>query len=170
MVRPRLATTFASGEEASVDAVSEVLDAISGSWVRAGTFGNGAHMKYVANLLLAVHTVAAAEAMVLGRRAGIDLELLQRTIDNSVAASAVWTHFGPTMQTRTWLPAPGPIQTLHDILVQIDAYAESVELQTPLFDSAKAVFDRAVADGLGQLDISSVHDQIDAGSVTVVER
>ena len=29
-------------------------------------FGNGSKMKYVANLLVAIHNVASAEAMVLG--------------------------------------------------------------------------------------------------------
>src|SRR5918995_1049252 len=90
MVAPRLATTFVSGELASVDTVRPVLDAISGPWVYTGAFGTGAHMKYVANLLLAAHMVAAAEAMVLARRSGLDLGLVQRTLDDSIAASAVW--------------------------------------------------------------------------------
>jgi 3-hydroxyisobutyrate dehydrogenase len=60
MVAPRRATTFASGEEASVAKVRPVLDAISGPWVYTGAFGTGARLKYIANLLLAVHTVAAA--------------------------------------------------------------------------------------------------------------
>ena len=42
MVAPRRATTFASGDEASVEAVGPVLDAVSGPWVYAGVFGAGA--------------------------------------------------------------------------------------------------------------------------------
>jgi len=53
MVRPRAATTFVSGEKASVDAVREVLDAISGPWVYTGAFGTAARLKYVASLLVA---------------------------------------------------------------------------------------------------------------------
>ena len=56
-----------------MDAVREVLDAISGPWVYTGAFGTGARLKYVANLLVAVHTVATAEAMLLARRSGLDL-------------------------------------------------------------------------------------------------
>ena len=52
---PRLATTFVSGERASVQKVRAVLDAISGPWVYTGAFGTGARLKYIANLLLAVH-------------------------------------------------------------------------------------------------------------------
>jgi putative dehydrogenase len=164
MVGPRLATTFASGDQASVDSVRPVLDAISGPWVYTGAFGTGARMKYVASMLLAVHTVAAAEAMVLARRGGLDLELVQRTLDNSIAASAIWKQRGPVMQQRTWLPAPGPIDTLHSILGQVEDSAAAAGLQTPVFTSAKTVFDKAVADGWGELDIACVHDQISGDS------
>ena len=90
MVAPRRATTFASGDRASVDRVAPVLDAVSGPWVYTGEFGTGARMKYIANLLLAVHTVAAAEALVLARRSGLDLDLVQATLDGSIAESAIW--------------------------------------------------------------------------------
>src|SRR6266496_2929477 len=164
MVGPRLATTFASGDQASIDAVRPVLDAISGPWVYTGAFGTGARMKYVASMLLAVHTVAAAEAMVLARRSGLDLELVQRTLDNSIAASAIWKQRGPLMRQRSWLPAPGPINTLRPILDQIEEHATKVGLPIPVFTSAKSVFDKAVADGWGDLDIACVHDQVSGES------
>ncbi len=160
MVAPRLATTFASGDQVSVGTVSAVLDAVSGPWVYTGAFGTGARMKYIANLLLAVHTVAAAEAMVLARRSGLDLELVQKTLDNSIASSAIWTQRGPVMAGRTWSPAPGPISTLLPILEQIEAHAAQAGLSAPVFAAAKEVFDKALADGWGDLDIASVHDQI----------
>jgi putative dehydrogenase len=160
MVAPRLATTFVSGDPASVEKVTAVLDAISGPWVYAGAFGTGARLKYIANLLLAAHTVAAAEAMVLARRAGLDLDLVQRTLDGSIGASAIWKQRGPVMRDRAWSPAPGPIATLAPILAQIEDYAADVGVPTPVFASAKAVFDTAVRDGWGHLDIASVHDQL----------
>jgi len=160
MVAPRLATTFASGDPVSVSAVSAVLDAVAGHWVYTGAFGTGARMKYVANLLLAVHTVAAAEAMALAERSGLDLELVQKTLENSIAGSAIWKQRGPLMAARAWSPAPGPIRTLHPILEQIEAHAAQTGLSAPVFAAAKEVFDKALADGWADLDIASVYDQI----------
>jgi L-threonate 2-dehydrogenase len=160
MVAPRLATTFASGDRASIDMVRHVLDAVSGPWVYTGPFGTGAHMKYIANLLLAVHTVAAAEALALARRSGLDLDLVQRTLNGSIAESAIWKQRGPLMAARAWSPAPGPVRTLHPILEQIEDYAAKAGLSTPVFASAKVVFDQALTDGWGDLDIACVHDQI----------
>jgi putative dehydrogenase len=158
MVRPRAATTFVSGEEASVDAVREVLDAISGPWVYTGAFGTAARLKYVASLLVAVHTVATAEAMLLARRSGLDLELVQRTLDDSIASSAIWQRRGPLVRERRWTPAPGPIATLHEILDQIEDQAATIGTTLPLFVVAKQLYDKALADGWGALDIAAVHD------------
>jgi L-threonate 2-dehydrogenase len=160
MVAPRLATTFASGDETSVAQVSSVLDAISGPWVYTGGFGTGAQLKYIANLLLAVHTVAAAEAMALARSSGIDLDLVQRTLENSIAGSAIWKQRGPLMAERNWSPTPGPITTLHPILAQIEDFAASNDIAIPAFAAAKAAFDKAIADGWGDRDIACVHDQV----------
>jgi L-threonate 2-dehydrogenase len=164
MVAPRLATTFASGDPASVGAVSAVLDAISGPWVYTGEFGTGAQLKYIANLLLAVHTVAAAEAMELARRSGLDLALVQKTLDSSIASSAIWTQRGPLMAERRWSPAAGPVRTLHPILEQIQEHAERTGISVSVFAAAKEVFDKALADGWGDLDIASVHDQVSGRS------
>ncbi|WP_268746411.1 NAD-binding protein [Actinomadura welshii] len=142
-----------------MESVRPVLDAISGPWIRTGGFGTGTRMKYIAMLLVAVHTVAAAEAVAMARRSGIDLELLQRVLDDSIAGSAILKQRGPLMRERAWTPAPGPIATLHPILEQIEDAMAGFSLALPVFASAKAVFDRAVADGWGPLDIASVHDQ-----------
>ena len=168
MIAPRLATTFVSGEQASVSAVAPVLDAISGPWVFTGAFGTGTQLKYIANLLLAVHTVAAAEAITLARRSGLDLELVQSALDRSIAASAIWKQRGPVMRERAWRPAPGPIATLHPILEQIAAHAAGTGAATPVFSAAKALFDQAVEQGRADLDIASVHDQIAALSDQLV--
>jgi L-threonate 2-dehydrogenase len=169
MVRPRAATTFVSGEKVSVDAVREVLDAISGPWVYTGAFGTAARLKYVASLLVAVHTVATAEAMLLARRSGLDLELVQRTLDDSIASSAIWQRRGPLVRERRWTPAPGPIATLHEILEQIEDQAASTGTALPLFAVAKQLYDTALADGWGALDIAAVHDLLSGQDPTSAE-
>jgi 3-hydroxyisobutyrate dehydrogenase len=158
MVAPRLATTFVSGERASADKIAPVLDAISGPWVYTGAFGTGTSFKYVANMLIATHTAAAAEAILLARRLGLDLELVQQTLDNSIGASAIWKQRGPMMRTRQWSPAPGPIATLHEILEQIDDAARAAAIDPPVFSAAKALFDKAMIEGWSELDIAAIHD------------
>ncbi|HZD68328.1 MAG TPA: NAD-binding protein [Actinomycetes bacterium] len=146
-----------------------MLDAISGPWVYTGAFGTAACLKYVASLLVAVHTVATAEAMLLARRSGLDLELVQRTLDDSIASSAIWRRRGPLVRERRWTPAPGPIATLHEILEQIEDQAAAVGTVLPLFAVAKQLYDRALADGWGALDIAAVHDLLSGQSPASAE-
>lgn len=161
MVGPRRATTFVSGADASIEAVRAVLDAISGPWVHTGAFGTATKLKYIANLLLATHTAAAAEAMALARHSGLDLELVQRTLDDGIGSSAIWRMRGPLMQRRAWQPAPGPIATLHPIFQQIASAAAENGTTTPVFNAAKTLFDNAYEQGQGPLDIAAVLDQVD---------
>jgi putative dehydrogenase len=160
MVRPRRATTFASGDPDAVVRVADVLGAVSGPWVSTGELGTGAHLKYISSMLVAAHTVAAAEALVMAQRSGMDLDLVLKTLDGSIAGSALLAQRGPLMAERAWTPAPGPVETLHAILEQVDRYVAELGMPAPVFTSAKAVFDKAVADGWSQLDIACVHDQI----------
>jgi len=157
---PAIGTTFASGKLASIRTVRHVLNAISGPWVYVGAFGTGARLKYVANLLLTGHTVAAAEAMLLARRGGLDLELVEQALAHSIASSAIWQQRGPAVRQWVWWPAPGPIGTLLPILEQIDQSVTEADMPAPVFLAAKAVFDKAAAHGREEFDIACVHDQL----------
>ena len=63
---------FASGSRQGFETARPVFDAIGRSTHYLGEFGNGSKMKYIANLLVAVHGLAAAEAHALGIAAGLD--------------------------------------------------------------------------------------------------
>lgn len=79
---------YGSGDEA---AFSRCRDAFAG-FARVshylGAFGNGSRMKFIANLLVAVHNVAAAEAIVLGAKAGLDPERILEVISSGPAPRA----------------------------------------------------------------------------------
>lgn len=169
MVAPRLAVVFASGTDAAIEQVRPVLDAI-GPWVPTGPFGTGGRTKYLANMLLAVHLAGAAEALALAREWGLDLGVLQATLDSSIAGSAIMKQRAPAMHGRSYLPAPGPVGTLRDVLDQVARAAEKTGATTPVFTAARGVFDRAAELGWSHLDVASVHDlaagldALDAGS------
>ena len=62
-----------------------------------GAFGNGSKMKYVANLLVAIHNVAAAEAMVLGMKAGLEPEQIFKFANGGAGQSRMFEIRGPMM-------------------------------------------------------------------------
>jgi putative dehydrogenase len=89
---------YASGDRKSYRRVSAVLDGFARAHYYVGEFSAGSKMKFVANLLVAIHSVAAAEAMVLaieiGARPGADFESGLRWRGKLAHASGARPHDG----------------------------------------------------------------------------
>jgi 3-hydroxyisobutyrate dehydrogenase-like beta-hydroxyacid dehydrogenase len=67
-----------------------------------GEFGTRSAVKFVANLLVAVHNVAAAEALVLAERAGLDLGTVLDAVADGAGTSAIFEVRGPAMAARDY--------------------------------------------------------------------
>src|SRR5260221_14281855 len=63
---------YVSGDRAAYRKTIPVLNGFTSANYYVGAFGAGSKMKFVANLLVAIHNVAAADAMVLGMKARLD--------------------------------------------------------------------------------------------------
>ena len=63
---------YASGDAAAIARLEPAFLGFARKVYDLGAFGNGSKMKFVANHLVAIHNVAAAEAMVLAMKAGLD--------------------------------------------------------------------------------------------------
>ena len=138
MVAARAATIFASGDEATFRQVRDVLEAVTPRVHLLGAFGAGSTTKFVAHLLLALHNLAAAEALGLARRAGMDLEPLLEVLTGTIAHSAVLVARGPMMISGRFRPAPGPVDTLMEGLEQVDEFARDAEGVHPAAGSRHA--------------------------------
>jgi putative dehydrogenase len=71
---------YASGDRKAYTRVAPVLDGFARAHYYVGTFGAGSKMKFVANLLVAIHNVAAAEALVLAKKSGLDPALVLKVV------------------------------------------------------------------------------------------
>ena len=79
---------YASGDSAAIAGLTDVFEGFSRAQYDLGEFGNGSRMKFVANLLVAIHNVATGEAFALGLKAGLDPETIYEVISNSAATVA----------------------------------------------------------------------------------
>lgn len=93
-----------------------VLEAITAYHFHLGEIGSAVAMKLIANTLVAIHTLAAAEAMNLGARAGFNPHRVAEVIKQGAGNSAMFTIRAPMMAARSFSPAPGPFNTLHKYL------------------------------------------------------
>lgn len=156
MVLPRKTVFLGSGDEDVFQRCLPVFQAITDNNFYLGGFGVGSKMKCVANLLVAVHTLAAAEAMVLSTKAGLDPEMVMKVITPSIAGSTMFAVRAPMMAARRYEPPMGSIHSVQEFIPLINALAKEVSSPTPLLDVAVRYYDRAAAGGRGEQDIASL--------------
>jgi 3-hydroxyisobutyrate dehydrogenase len=121
-------------------------------------------MKLIANYLLTIHTLAAAEALNLGVKAGFSAEKVVEVISKSAGNSMMFTVRAPMMAARKFTPAPGPLVTLEKYLEMAGELSERLGCASPLFDVAQSYFNRARDLGMGDEDISAVIKLIETDS------
>ena len=159
MVARGAATLFVSGEDAAIARITPVLRSI-GRVRPMGSFGNGIRMKYVANALVATHTVAAAEAVAFAECLGLDTDLVVETISAGPATSAAFELRAARMATRDLTPARGSVAGLSGDSQLILEAANTAGATMWMLTAAGSIFDAAVKAGKGDWDVCSVIDVI----------
>jgi len=164
MVAERRAAIYIGGDEALFQECRPVLDAITQHQFHLGEIGSAVAMKLIANTLVTVHTLAAAEAMNMGIRAGFDPQRVAEVIRQGAGNSAMFTIRAPMMAARTFTPAAGSFNTLRKYLELGAQQARDLDCATPMFSTAAPYFLRALEGGMGEEDIAAVIKLIEAES------
>jgi L-threonate 2-dehydrogenase len=147
---------YASGERAGYDRAQPIFARFARASHYLGQFGNGSRMKFVANLLVAVHNVASAEAMVLGMKAGLDPKTIVEVISSGAGNSRVFELRAPLMAANSYLPPTMKIDIWEKDMAIIRDFAASLGVPTPTFSASAPVYDAARAQGLGAEDTAAV--------------
>lgn len=146
---------YGSGPKEVFDSRVDVFDPM-GTWRYLGDFGNGMVMKLVANLLVTLHTVAAAEAHNLAAAAGMDPALVQQVIAEGVGSSPMWEIRGAMMAADTYEPPAGRLDIIKKDAGLIAEYADAIGVATPALDVALELYREASDAGLGALDAAAI--------------
>jgi putative dehydrogenase len=146
---------YASGDPAAIAALMPLFAGFAREAHDLGAFGNGSRMKFVANLLVAIHNVASAEAMVLAEKAGLDLGQVVRLVSAGAARSRIFELRAPMMAEDDYLPATMRLSTWQKDMAVIGAFASGLGAATPLFSSTVPIYNAANGMGLGELDVAA---------------
>jgi 3-hydroxyisobutyrate dehydrogenase-like beta-hydroxyacid dehydrogenase len=147
---------YASGGAAEIKKLRPLFSGFARAVHDVGEFGNGSRMKYVANLLVAIHNVASAEAMVLGMKAGLPPQLIFDLIKTGAGNSRVFELRAPMMVKNNYRDATMKISVWQKDMDVIGGYAKKIKVPTPMFDASKAIYEKALKDGRGAEDTASV--------------
>lgn len=143
------------GDAAVLDKVRPVLMAMGETIYHLGPNGAGSAMKVIINLMIGMTVLTVAEALTLGRKAGLDPEQMLEILGKTSVRSPHLTAKGRMMIDRQFEPAFALKYMQKDFdLIMETAHA----VKAPLFTSAIAhqVYTAANVAGWGDLDYSSV--------------
>lgn len=155
-LRTKDVVVYASGDPAALARVAPVLAGFSREVVDLGAFGNGTRLKLVANLLVAIHNVAAAEALLLAERAGLDPRAALAALTAGAGTSRMLEVRGPLMTDGSYDAASMAVRTFQKDLDIISGFARDLGCPAPVFGAAAQVHLAALAQGHGDDDTASV--------------
>jgi 3-hydroxyisobutyrate dehydrogenase-like beta-hydroxyacid dehydrogenase len=147
---------YASGSTAEIKRLRPMFAGFTRAVHDVGAFGNGSRMKYVANLLVAIHNVASAEAMVLGMKAGLPPQLIFDLIKIGAGNSRIFELRAPMMVKDRYEPATMKISVWQKDMDVIGSYARKIRVPTPMFDASSAIYTKARKSGYDNLDTAAV--------------
>ena len=147
---------YASGDRRLIRRLTPMFNAFGRHVFDVGQFGNGSRMKYVANLLVAIHNVASAEAMVLGMKAGLPPQLIYDLIKGGAGNSRIFELRGPMMVKGNYKNPTMKISIWDKDMQVIGDYARKIKVPTPMFNASKPIYRKAEKSGFGAQDTAAV--------------
>ena len=166
MVADRTATIFQSGDQATIESVQVVFEAMTNKRVNLGEFGAATKMKLLANMMVAIHNSVAGEVLNLARKAGIDPDEAIGALSKSAAGSVTFSNKAPVMLSGKFESGAGPFRHMFSYLRRISALAKEVGASTPLLDTVHRYYETAEAEGRADQDIAAIIEMLEAESHT----
>jgi len=155
---------YASGNESSYETILPLIRSFSKECFYLGDFGNGTKAKLIANLLVAVHNVASAEAILLGKKTGIEMETLFKVLSSGAGSSKIFELRAPMMIEQEYQPATMKMSVWEKDLDLIKELVDSHGTDAPLFNLTNELYKKARDLGLDDEDTASIYEILNANS------
>ena len=157
MLAEGMASIHIGGDKVAYDECLQIFRGFTATNFFVGGVGDGSRMKILANYLVHVHNVAAAECMTLGQKGGLAPDLIYSVIKESAGASKMFDVRGKMMSESDYRQGGG---TMFEIFEKdaniITEFAAEVKAPIDLYAIGRQKFNSAMALGLGHLDTSAV--------------
>jgi 3-hydroxyisobutyrate dehydrogenase len=149
-------TMMTAGVPAAYAAVGPLLDAMAAKVYRLGDCaGAGSKVKIINQLLAGVHIAAAAEAMALGLREGVDAAALYEVITHSAGNSWMFENRMAHVLAADYTPLSAVDIFVKDLGLVLDV-ARATKFPLPLSSTAHQMFMQASSAGFAREDDSAV--------------
>ena len=155
-------TFMCGGDKATFQKALPLLQGMGKNIVHCGGAGFGQVVKICNNMVAGIITLATAEGFVMGEKLGVDRQTLFDVLSTSSASSFILSKMCPmpgpvpgSASSNGFKPGFSGKLMLKDLRLSQSA-AQSAGTPTPLGAAATAAFAMHVANGFGDLDLSSI--------------
>jgi len=143
------------GDAAVVERCRPLLLTLGTEIHHIGPLGSGLVVKIVNNMMSMANVAVAAEAMVLGVKAGVDPQRLFDILSTSGGRSHHFLKRFPNVLAGDFTPNFSIGLSRKDVSLAL-AMAARLEMPVPLASAVRQVYEAAHAQGFGQLDMAGV--------------
>jgi 3-hydroxyisobutyrate dehydrogenase-like beta-hydroxyacid dehydrogenase len=150
MAAARKAVIYLAGDAEACKKLEPVINGFADMSLYLGPFGAATHVKLINNMLVAINIAAAAEAVALGVKAGVDLPLMIKAIANGSGGSTQFGIRAPWMAERKFKPLQASPALLAHYFPKIENLATTSGSATPLFDRATELYKHCADLGLAE--------------------
>jgi 3-hydroxyisobutyrate dehydrogenase-like beta-hydroxyacid dehydrogenase len=148
-------TIMCGGAPGDMDRARPLLEAMGKVIVHAGEVGQGQAVKVISNSVTAVNCATLAQALVVGRRAGVDLDSLVEVMGAGSANSTMLQLKGRPMLEHDFTPLFKLEHMLKDVGLCLDE-ARAAGAPFPFAALARELYSAGVGRGLGEQDFAAV--------------
>jgi 3-hydroxyisobutyrate dehydrogenase len=143
------------GTDAALEKATPALKAMSKEIIHLGPIGSGAKMKLINNFLCGVQVASLAEGLTWIERSGLDREKALTVLKTGAPGSPLLGAISARMVSQSYaVNFLLNLMTKDLLYAQNEAAHNNVELKTAA--AARSLFETAIAQGLGNEDMSSV--------------
>jgi len=121
-----------------------------------GNTGAGTAMKLINQLLTAVHTTSAAEAISLANAVGITIKDAMEILSVSFGNSTMLERSAPIIRDKSYIGSPAPARNLIKDIHIVTELAKDFNLSLPLIKSTEILFDQYRNMGKEMEDIAGI--------------
>jgi 3-hydroxyisobutyrate dehydrogenase len=148
-------SVIVGGAPETVKACDDLFRAMGRNVFHVGVLGQGLAMKLVNNMLVQVNTVAVAEALVLGVKAGLDPQTIYDVVRVSTGTSFAFDTRVPRILKRDFAPGGTVDISFKDQELET-AFAKQLGVPVFLANVSQQVYQMARAAGLNKEDGSAI--------------
>lgn len=149
-------TIMVGGPEETLEKARPVLEAIGKKIYHVGGVGAGSGMKMVNNFMLGCNMAAAAEALVLGSKIGLDLDTMYEIVKNSSGRSFIIENKIPNFIKKREFDGGFAINLAYKDLGLAMETAKHLSMPVCMGSMAVQMFEAARAKGYGREDITAL--------------